>query len=219
MRGRKGSASERGARKRLAFHPKTFVFFDKTTRIQRFEVKAHADGSLPADEAASLLAIQCVLRGQMPNDFGAMVAIGDDLLGGLARRATRLIDACMALHSVIHLSKRQHEVLRAVLQNHANKEIAMQLRISVRTVKFHVSGLLAKFGAADRMGLVSKTAEMMSAGTISVQEVSVFPPAGGKSIREFQIRNSREIPLRLSSLERRPREQQNATERNTERPA
>jgi DNA-binding CsgD family transcriptional regulator len=219
MRGRKGSASERGARKRFAVYPKTFIFFDRTTRTQRFEVKAQADGSIPADEAASLLAMHCVLRGQTPMDFGAMVAVGDELLSGLGRRATRLIDACVALQSIIHLSKRQHEVLRAVLQNLANKEIATQLHISVRTVKFHVSVLLAKFGAADRMGLVSKTAEMMSTGSISAKEVSVSPPAAGKSIREFPIRNSRESLLRLSSLERRSREQQNATERNTERRA
>src|SRR5580704_3548367 len=70
MRGRKDSRSDRGAMRTFPVHPKTFVFFDKASRIQRFEVKAQADGSMPVQEAASLLAMQCVLHGQMPKDFG-----------------------------------------------------------------------------------------------------------------------------------------------------
>jgi DNA-binding CsgD family transcriptional regulator len=218
MRGRKGSASERGARKRLAVYPKTFIFFDRTTRTQRFEVKAQADGSIPADEAASLLAMHCVLRGQTPKDFGAMVAVGDELLSGLARRATRLIDACVAMQSTISLSRRQHEVLRAVLKNLSNKEIGHQLYISVRTVKFHVSALLTKFGVSGRSALASKTADLMSAGVISDKAAS-FPPAAEKTISERQVRHSRESPLHLSSLERRSRELRNATAKSNGSPA
>ncbi len=217
MSSRKDSASERGARKRLAIYPKTFIFFDRTTRTQRFEVKAQADGSIPADEAASLLAMHCVLRGQTPKDFGAMVAVGDELLSGLGRRATRLIDACVAMQSIISLSRRQHEVLRAVLKNLANKEIANQLHISVRTVKFHVAALLTKFGVSGRNGLANKAADLMSAGAISDRATASFPPAE-KTIGERPVRNSRESPLHLSSLERRSRELRYETERNTGSP-
>ena len=55
--------------------------------------------------------------------------------------------------AAVALSPREREVLRAVTNNLGNKEIAFQLSISVRTVKFHVSALLAKFGVTSRAQL------------------------------------------------------------------
>jgi DNA-binding NarL/FixJ family response regulator len=52
------------------------------------------------------------------------------------------------------LSRREREVLQAVLENLSNKEIAGQLNISERTAKFHVSNLLAKFGVERRADLI-----------------------------------------------------------------
>jgi DNA-binding NarL/FixJ family response regulator len=52
------------------------------------------------------------------------------------------------------LSRREQEVLEALLENLANKEIAHRLHISERTVKFHVSNLLAKFGVRRRADLI-----------------------------------------------------------------
>jgi DNA-binding NarL/FixJ family response regulator len=52
------------------------------------------------------------------------------------------------------LSRREREVLQAVLENFSNKEIAGQLNISERTAKFHVSNLLAKFGVERRTDLI-----------------------------------------------------------------
>ncbi|HKS83129.1 MAG TPA: response regulator transcription factor [Candidatus Acidoferrales bacterium] len=52
------------------------------------------------------------------------------------------------------LSRREQEVLSALLENLANKEVADRLHISERTVKFHVSNLLAKFGVRRRADLI-----------------------------------------------------------------
>ncbi len=52
------------------------------------------------------------------------------------------------------LSRREQEVLTSLLENLANKEIADRLHISERTVKFHVSNLLAKFGVRRRADLI-----------------------------------------------------------------
>jgi DNA-binding NarL/FixJ family response regulator len=52
------------------------------------------------------------------------------------------------------LSGRQREVLDALLENLSNKEIASRLNISERTVKFHVSNLLSKFGVQRRHDLI-----------------------------------------------------------------
>jgi DNA-binding NarL/FixJ family response regulator len=52
------------------------------------------------------------------------------------------------------LSRREQEVLSGLLENLANKELADRLHISERTVKFHVSNLLAKFGVRRRADLI-----------------------------------------------------------------
>lgn len=53
-----------------------------------------------------------------------------------------------------NLSRREQEVLDALLENLANKEIGNRLNISERTVKFHVSNLLSKFGVRRRADLI-----------------------------------------------------------------
>ena len=52
------------------------------------------------------------------------------------------------------LSRREQEVLGTLLENLSNKEIASRFNISERTVKFHVSNLLNKFGVRRRADLI-----------------------------------------------------------------
>lgn len=52
------------------------------------------------------------------------------------------------------LSRRETEVLDSLMLNLSNKEIANKLNISERTVKFHVSNLLAKHGVRRRADLI-----------------------------------------------------------------
>jgi DNA-binding NarL/FixJ family response regulator len=52
------------------------------------------------------------------------------------------------------LTVREGQILRLVMQHLTNKEISRLLAISERTVKFHVSNILAKFGLEDRRGLL-----------------------------------------------------------------
>lgn len=55
--------------------------------------------------------------------------------------------------SGIQLTRRESQVLLELLKSKSNKEIAAAVNISERTVKFHVSALLAKFGMRGRMEL------------------------------------------------------------------
>jgi DNA-binding NarL/FixJ family response regulator len=55
------------------------------------------------------------------------------------------------------LSRREKEVLEALLENLSNKEIASKLNMSERTAKFHVSNLLAKYGVRRRADLILLT--------------------------------------------------------------
>ena len=60
----------------------------------------------------------------------------------------------MKVETSSELSRREQEVLDSLLENLANKEIASKLNISERTVKFHVSNLLSKFGVRRRADLI-----------------------------------------------------------------
>jgi DNA-binding NarL/FixJ family response regulator len=71
----------------------------------------------------------------------------DSILSGTQGRRLRV-------DSPNELSRREQEVLSGLLENLANKEVADRLHISERTVKFHVSNLLAKFGVRRRADLI-----------------------------------------------------------------
>ena len=55
------------------------------------------------------------------------------------------------------LSERERDVLRLVADGLSNKQIARRLSIAERTVKFHVSNLLNKFGVRRRADLILLT--------------------------------------------------------------
>jgi DNA-binding NarL/FixJ family response regulator len=59
-----------------------------------------------------------------------------------------------SLNPDIEISRREREVLELLLENLSNKEIAAKLFVSERTVKFHVSNLLSKFGVQRRAELI-----------------------------------------------------------------
>jgi hypothetical protein len=54
------------------------------------EVKADKHGKMPVEEAVGLLAIHCIAQHQLPRGFDMMVAAGQGLFGGIAKRATDL---------------------------------------------------------------------------------------------------------------------------------
>lgn len=62
-----------------------------------------------------------------------------------------------AVFARTRLSRREKEVIHGLLDNLSNKEIANRLNISERTVKFHVSNLLQKFGVRRRADLIVMT--------------------------------------------------------------
>ena len=54
----------------------------------------------------------------------------------------------------VQLSKREKEVLKLVLQGKSNKQIALSLEITVRTVEFHLKNVYAKFQVSSRVELI-----------------------------------------------------------------
>jgi DNA-binding NarL/FixJ family response regulator len=55
-----------------------------------------------------------------------------------------------AVRGIGALTGREREVLAQLTKGRSNREIARQLRVSEKTVKTHVSSVLAKLGVADR---------------------------------------------------------------------
>src|SRR5688572_15383751 len=57
------------------------------------------------------------------------------------------------------LTNRERDVLRLLAAGDSNKEIARKLRITERTVKFHVTGIFTKLGVENRASAVAIAAE------------------------------------------------------------
>jgi DNA-binding CsgD family transcriptional regulator len=140
-----------------------FFFYDKNTGVAHFNVEAGPDGRIPVDQAAGLLAMHCMVRGQTPSDYIVMVQAENDRLEGLTEKAQKLLEAGKSVRSKISLTRREEEVLSGLMQSQANKEIAGNLNLSERTVKFHVSSLLAKFRVRGRMELVREASRQTGA--------------------------------------------------------
>lgn len=62
--------------------------------------------------------------------------------------------AALSSGSAFRLTPRESEVHKRLLAGQSNAAIAMELGISVNTVKSHVSRILNEFGAAHRSELV-----------------------------------------------------------------
>ena len=48
------------------------------------------------------------------------------------------------------LTEREMEVLKLIAKGKSNQELADELHIGIKTVKFHVTNILAKLGVEDR---------------------------------------------------------------------
>jgi DNA-binding CsgD family transcriptional regulator len=132
----------------------TYLFYEKQSGVAHFQVNAEPDGRLPLEQAACLLAMHCMVRGQSPEDYVVMVEADQSHTEGLMGRAQKLLEAVQSVKSEVKVTRREEEVLRGILRGLANKEIASDLNLSERTVKFHVSSLLSKFHVRGRMELV-----------------------------------------------------------------
>ena len=74
------------------------------------------------------------------------------------------------------LTSRELEVLRLLMRGLQNKEIAAELVVTERTVKFHVSSLLAKFKVRGRLELMREA---------SRHSLNSVPLAVGVPVPEF----------------------------------
>ena len=123
--------------------------------------------------------MHCMVRGQSPADYMIMVPAAPENLNRLAERAHKILEAGNSVKNAVRLTRREEEVLDGILRSLANKEIANELNLSERTVKFHVSSLLAKFKVRSRMEL------MREASRHSVKSAAAPAPAPTAEIHQF----------------------------------
>ena len=129
--------------------------FIEETRVQA-ALEAGATGYLlkdaEADEVA--VAIRAAHRGEMR------------LAPAIAKRLMHALRAPTHADPFAELTEREREVLILVANGQANKEIALELGISMRTASTHVSNILSKLGLASRT----------QAALFAVREGLVAPP-------------------------------------------
>jgi DNA-binding CsgD family transcriptional regulator len=136
----------------------SFIFFEKSTGMVQFRAESSSDQGSTVERVAAMLAMQCLVRGHDPDEFMILVPAEQVLAKRFQERAKELLDEGRVVTNPASLSPRQNEILYSVIRNQANKEIASKLNITVRTVKFHISSLLNKFGVDNRVDLARRAA-------------------------------------------------------------
>jgi DNA-binding CsgD family transcriptional regulator len=134
-----------------------------------------------------------------------MVTAGENLFDGFKQRAKKLMHACQGAQAFVQLTRGKREVLRGVPQRLLNKEIAVKPNISERTVKFHVSAMLAKFGVVGRRSLIQKVSEMQLSLNAPNKQEPPYPAATGGHGMSQEHRNLHNGVVQLAALERRSR--------------
>ncbi|MGW3727912.1 response regulator transcription factor [Streptomyces sp. F001] len=117
--------------------------------------QANVRGLVHADDPEEEL-VEAVRRASDDSDY-----VSAGLSGALLRlvRAT-LPRPLRAVRTHTPLTSREAEVLQLVRRGMANKEIARRLGLSEKTIKFHVSNVLAKAHMASRAQLIASGASI-----------------------------------------------------------
>lgn len=135
---------------------KSYLFLDDGKALVR--LAANPDGTLDAAFAAVRLAESKNIHLIYGEKLEVLVEyVSDDLQKKLSEIVTALDN--IRKRSITHksrLSTQQRIVFDQVMAGDANKEIANAMNLTVRTVKFHVSGILSKLDCDNRGELFKK---------------------------------------------------------------
>jgi len=179
--------------------PSSFVFCERSSGAAQFRAESTADLNCTVERMAGLLAMQCLVRGTDPSDFEILVAAERSFASRLQSRAKELLEEGRAVASPSCLSPRQQEILHSVIRNQANKEIASKLNITVRTVKFHISSLLSRFGVENRAELARRAAGVLRPPTGEMDAEAVPEGSGRLALGPVAVERS---PIQMTAKHR-----------------
>jgi DNA-binding NarL/FixJ family response regulator len=115
-------------------------------------------------------AIGYLLKNTEAEDLGrAIKAAADGQVQLAPEAAARLMSEVRAPESPEPLTERETEVLKLVARGKANKQISHALFIGEKTVKAHVSSILAKLGVQSR---TQAALHAVRTGLVSIEELS-----------------------------------------------
>ena len=130
--------------------PATVLLVANASRVEvRRALQAGVRGLLLRDATPREIA------GSLESVAAGLAVVSPEVLDSLLPAASELAGPD-ELHLGEPLTARESEVLTLLSGGAGNKEIAARLGISEHTVKFHVSSVLAKLGAATRTEAVSR---------------------------------------------------------------
>jgi DNA-binding NarL/FixJ family response regulator len=88
---------------------------------------------------------------------------------GDAHRAARRLPPTIGARDVreAHLTTREQEVLKLLLEGQSNSRMATSLGVTTRTVKYHVGNVLRKLGARSRISLLASYNQTVGRGSSS----------------------------------------------------
>jgi len=105
------------------------------------------------------------------DDFIVKPFVPDELVARVRRFVNRkalMRDLTLGEPGSPQLTRREVEVLNLLVEGRRQKEIAVQLVISQKTVATHIQNLLGKFGVHSRAELIARAYMLGHAGTLSV---------------------------------------------------
>lgn len=172
----------------------SLVFCERATGVAQFGAASEGDLDFAVERAAGLLAMQCMARGVRPEDFAILAPVERLISERLVNRAEELLAEGRSASNTTQLSPRQQQILHSVMCNRENKEIASKLNITVRTVKFHISSLLSKFGVDNRAELARRASTMMRPPVLTDELANGWAEPENARRRELQP-----VPMRANS--------------------
>jgi DNA-binding NarL/FixJ family response regulator len=135
------------------------------TKVMVYTASTGVDQALKAlDNGASAFVVKDSISNEL---FGAVDAVlrgeifvshshAGRVLGGLRNRTARNNSAQAA-----HLSQREQQVVGQLLKARSNKEIAINMSISEKTVKHYMTNLMAKLNARNRVEVALAAQQQM----------------------------------------------------------
>ena len=172
----------------------SLVFCERATGVAQFGSASDGDLNFAVERDAGILALQCMARGAKPEDFAIHAPVERMFAERLIARAEELLAEGRCASNATQLSPRQQQILQSVICNRENKEIASKLNITVRTVKFHISSLLSKFGVDNRADLARRASSMKRSPVLADDLAADWTEPEGVPRRELQT-----VPMRADS--------------------